>query len=120
MTFLKLILVAVGGSLGAVARFVISNILNKSDNTIPIGTLLINLSGAFLLGLITGLKSSEAVVLLFGIGFLGSFTTFSTLNLEATKLRFKRKKASIFYIAITYSFGIFLALIGYVLGKMAA
>nr|WP_029328942.1 fluoride efflux transporter CrcB [Lentibacillus jeotgali] len=109
-------LVGIGGFAGAIARFSISNALNKSEYSIPIGTLTVNLLGALLLGVITGLKSEE-IALLFGTGFMGAFTTFSTFKFEAIKLHQKQKKSFAFYIIIPYGSGIVLAFLGYVIGK---
>lgn len=68
------ILLALAGGLGASARFFVSSRL-----TVPFGTLAVNLSGAFLLGLL-----GHNFVL--GTGFVGAYTTFSTWMLETDQL----------------------------------
>ncbi|MBY0120379.1 fluoride efflux transporter CrcB [Bacillus sp. S/N-304-OC-R1] len=117
---IKLLLISIGGFIGAICRYKLSLLLNsKKSGTIPLGTLFVNLTGSFLLGLILGLDSSENAHLLFGTGFMGAFTTFSTFNLEAVKLlQSNAKQRAVFYILSTYIFGITLAFIGYYIGKI--
>ena len=93
VTFLNLFLVGIGGFFGAIARYGISKRLNDpSQPTIPKGTLTVNLVGSFLLGIIIGAIPNTIMTLLFGTGFLGAFTTFSTLKLELTFYLNKNKK----------------------------
>ncbi|MGM7722898.1 fluoride efflux transporter CrcB [Metabacillus sp. Hm71] len=119
---LHILLVAIGGFFGAIARFSISEILNnKPASRIPLGTLTVNLSGAFLLGIITGVKADAMIGLLFGTGFIGAFTTFSTLKFEMIKLYLnKYKKEFLFYTVITYGGGLILAYLGYTIGVVFA
>lgn len=80
--------VALGGALGATLRYAISQIPYKS--AFPILTLITNLIGAFLIGIITGIavnkNLSKNVILFLKTGFCGGFTTFSTFSLEAFTL----------------------------------
>ncbi len=116
MTTLHLFMAGIGGFFGAIARFSISKQLNNS--VFPRGTLTVNLLGAFLLGIITGAKFDILLFLLFGTGFMGAFTTFSTLKLEMTQLYIdKRKKVFLVYTLMTYGFGILFAYLGYLIGK---
>jgi fluoride exporter len=79
--------VAVLGGVGAIARFVIdSRISERLDSDFPLGTLAINLSGALLLGLLTGVALSGDALVLAGTATLGSYTTFSTWVLETQRL----------------------------------
>jgi CrcB protein len=81
------IAVAVLGGVGAIARFVIdSRISERLAGDFPFGTLAINLSGALLLGLLTGLALSGDALVLAGTATLGSYTTFSTWMLETQRL----------------------------------
>lgn len=78
------LLVAVCGGLGAVARFAVDGLVEQRlPGEYPWGTLVVNLSGCFLLGLFTGLGASHRVQLLLGTATLGSYTTFSTWMLES-------------------------------------
>lgn len=116
MILYHLAIVGIGGFFGAIARFSISKSLNQL--TFPKGTLAVNLLGAFLLGLFTGIQLNEMFLLLVGTGFLGAFTTFSTIQLEVINIkRKKNNKSAILYILITYGFGIALAYLGYLIGS---
>lgn len=107
-----------GGFAGAISRFAISKLLNKGKS-LPLGTATVNLLGSFLLGIIVGRQSNEMIALLFGTGFLGAFTTFSTLKLESVQLyENKKKKDFLFYLFITYTGGISLACFGYFIGTI--
>lgn len=117
MIGLYVILVGIGGFFGAISRYVVSKKLNKAAAALPFGTLAVNLVGAFFLGFITGIQANIMILLLFGTGFLGAFTTFSTLKLEMSKLyRDGRKKNFIIYTILTYGLGIIFAYIGFILG----
>ncbi|BCJ85505.1 fluoride efflux transporter CrcB [Effusibacillus dendaii] len=112
------LLVATGGFFGAVARYIASQWFGKRfPSVFPYGTLFVNLLGSFLLGLITGGRWAPAVSLLFGTGFMGAFTTFSTFKWESLQLGEKKQwKALIWYLAISYTAGVILAFLGYAVG----
>jgi len=84
--------VAVGGAFGAVARFAIDGwVSERTGGLFPWGTLVINLSGAFLLGLLATLAIDRSVLSpdirpIAMIGFLGAYTTFSTWMLDCWRL----------------------------------
>ena len=88
---LNCIFVGVGGMLGSIARYLLSLIPLKASNGFPVMTLLINVLGALLIGLIvawtekTGTLSAHMVLLL-KVGVCGGFTTFSTFALETEQL----------------------------------
>ncbi|MBT2655775.1 fluoride efflux transporter CrcB [Bacillus sp. ISL-18] len=111
---LTIVLVAVGGFFGAMSRFGLSNLIKGRHSTIfPLATLIINLLGSFLLGLLFGTNVDRSWSLLLGTGFMGAFTTFSTFKLENIQLFVQRKwKVLGLYLAISYTLGIFLAFIG--------
>lgn len=90
---MDLVWVGVGGFAGAIARYLVDGVV--SDRTqasaFPWGTLVVNLSGAFLLGVLTTLIVDRAALPaeLRGpvlIGFIGAYTTFSTFMLESWRL----------------------------------
>ena len=114
MTLISLIAVGVAGFLGAILRFYTSEKLNK-HRQIPYGTLLLNLIGSFLLGILSGIYMEGIYLLILGTGFLGALTTFSTVNVELIKLKDDRSERLIYFIA-TYVGGVLFALIGYLLG----
>jgi len=88
MSFVALWLaVGVLGGLGALARFLLDALISTSTGArFPLGTLLVNLSGALVLGLLVGFALSGDAYLLAGTAVIGSYTTFSTWMLESHRL----------------------------------
>lgn len=89
---MTVLLVGVGGFFGAIARYLVDGwVAERTGATFPWGTLTVNLSGAFVLGLLFALSIERgalpaeirAPVM---IGFIGAYTTFSTLVLESWRL----------------------------------
>jgi CrcB protein len=75
------------GGVGAVARFLLDGRVSQwAGRSLPLGTFVINVSGAFVLGLIAGLALSTDTSLLLGTAAVGSYTTFSTWMLETHRL----------------------------------
>ena len=86
--------VLIGGT-GAVLRFLVDRAVSaRTSGSFPFGTLAVNLSGAFLLGLLGGLGLSHTVALLAGTAFVGAYTTFSTWMLETQRLGEERQVVS--------------------------
>ena len=87
-----ILLVALGGAAGAVARFVIGNSFARRFGTgWPYGTLVINLSGCFAIALFLSAAAGRAELspgwrYLFPVGFVGAYTTFSTYEYEMLRL----------------------------------
>ena len=112
---MSILLFGIAGFIGANIRYIISEKLNKSKSgAFPYGTLLVNLVGSFLLGLLVGGQASEIYILLIGTGLLGSVTTFSTLNKELYTLQ-KYPRSWLMYFLITYVGGIVFAYVGYLI-----
>jgi CrcB protein len=87
VTFAVWVGVAVLGGVGAVLRFVLdASVQNRVATDLPVGTLAVNVSGSFALGLLTGLGATGWTLLLAGTALLGSFTTFSTWMFETHRL----------------------------------
>lgn len=117
----QILLVALGGAIGSVARFKMSGwVLHSTPNwRFPAGTLTVNLIGCFIAGLLAGMAvkqdifSPEARVFLF-TGILGGFTTFSAFGLE-TLLLFKRGEAGVAVanVVVSIVFGLLIAWLGY-------
>jgi fluoride exporter len=79
--------VGVLGGIGAIARFVLDARISTSTGAqFPLGTLLVNLSGALVLGVLVGIALSGDAYLLAGTAVIGSYTTFSTWMLESHRL----------------------------------
>lgn len=78
--------VALLGGAGAIARFLLDGFVGShSSSSFPFGTFAVNSSGAFLLGLVTGLALTGNALVLVGTATLGSYTTFSTWMLETQR-----------------------------------
>lgn len=126
---LSYLFVAVGGALGAMARFAL-NVFLQRDIAFPWGTLSANLLGCLAMGVIAHLVASAAwfneagVIpdqyrLLFAIGFCGSFTTLSALVMELhTMLQRNEILASFAYIMATMVGGLACFYIGFMLTRM--
>lgn len=84
--------VMVLGGAGAVCRFLVDRAVTSAlGRPFPFGTLVVNASGAFVLGFLGGVALSPHLALLFGVGFIGSYTTFSTWMLETQRLAEERR-----------------------------
>jgi fluoride exporter len=118
MMVTQMIWVAAGGLPGAMARYAVGRAITSRfpSGRIPYGTLTINLLGCFLIGLLWGQSPSPGTAALFGTGFLGAFTTFSTLKLEADALFRAGKSGSAWlYLGLSYVLGLLLVAAGYAL-----
>jgi CrcB protein len=89
---MPLLLIGLGGFAGAIARYVVDGaVAERTGGAFPWGTLAVNVSGSFALGLLFALTAERAIlpaeirgpVL---IGFIGAYTTFSTYTLESWRL----------------------------------
>lgn len=79
--------VGVLGAVGSWARFGVGSLVAaRRPSVFPLGTFVVNLTGGFLLGLLTGLAVTGDPLLVFGTGLLGGYTTFSTWMVEAQRL----------------------------------
>ncbi|HBX82933.1 MAG: CrcB family protein [Propionibacteriaceae bacterium] len=84
--------VALAGGLGATVRFIIDAQVRRFTATalIPLGTVFINITGSFALGIVTGWwaihTGDPGLKQILGTGFLGGYTTFSTASVEAARL----------------------------------
>jgi CrcB protein len=83
--------VGLAGSVGAAARFVVDGtVRSRVTSRVPVGTIVINLTGSLLLGFLTGLvvfhRAPSALTLVAGTGLCGGYTTFSTASFETVRL----------------------------------
>ncbi len=88
---ISVLVVVIGGALGAIARYLLDGLIQDHvDGVIPVGTLVINVSGSLVLGVLVGLQLNHGlpatIELAGGGGFCGAFTTFSSLMYETTRL----------------------------------
>lgn len=87
-----LVLIAAGGAAGAVVRYLVDTaVLDRFAGAFPLGILVVNVSGAFLVGLLAALIVDRGVLPAdlrnpLMVGFLGAYTTFSTLMLDSWRL----------------------------------
>jgi CrcB protein len=115
-------LLGLAGALGAVTRYLVGRIVaQRTRSTFPWGTLLINGSGAFLIGLVAGLASRKLLTPLaqtmLATGFLGGYTTFSTMAWEGMQLaRGGSLRQSIVYLGGNILPGVLAAALGLWLG----
>jgi CrcB protein len=115
-----LVWVGVGliGGAGSVARFLVDSVVSSAaGRDFPLGTFAVNVSGAVILGLITGLALGHDQALLAGTAAVGSYTTFSTWMLETQRLAEERQhaKAAVNVIA-SLAAGIAAAALGRLIG----
>lgn len=97
------LIVGLGGAAGTVSRYLLGLLPFKPQSGFPLITLLINVAGAFLIGLVIAFavknqSVDSSLLLLLKIGFCGGFTTFSTFSLETAEL-FQNGK---YFIALSY------------------
>lgn len=104
----NVLIVGLGGGAGSMLRYAVQKLFNvQSAVVFPSGTLLVNITGCFLIGILWGFASrsltwGEELKLLFMTGFCGGFTTFSAFTLEGIGL-LKENKTTLFIIYLTAS-----------------
>ncbi|SFG47315.1 fluoride efflux transporter FluC [Sporolactobacillus nakayamae] len=114
------LMVGLGASFGVLARVMLSNeIKRRWTRVFPLATFIVNLSGAFALGLLNGVGVSPTLSLLLGTGFMGAYTTFSTFNVENVELRRRKHYWSLFcYTGGSYVFGLCAVYAGILIGNV--
>ena len=110
--------VGVLGGCGALARFGLTLfVADRLHPHFPAGTLLVNLSGAFLLGLLAGASVEGDARLLLGAGLLGSYTTFSTWMVETQRIgEAGKRRIAVSNVALSLVLGLAGAALGRALG----
>ena len=93
MTFTSVVFIALGGALGTIARYLVSVAASPISQSLPWGTILINVAGSFAIGLFGTLTlangrfpAAENLRLFVMVGFCGGFTTFSSFSLQTLDL----------------------------------
>tara|TARA_B100001939_G_scaffold344481_1_gene358976 strand:- start:629 stop:982 length:354 start_codon:yes stop_codon:yes gene_type:complete len=111
---MSLMYIALGGGLGAVSRFLLTERINNISDLFPFGTLSVNILGCFVVGCIAGYFASKSspMYLFFVIGFLGSFTTMSAFSIQTIELFNSNSISGIIYVIFTFSFTIVATYIG--------
>jgi CrcB protein len=116
---LQIFLIALFGAIGTLARYGVHSLVQaKMGSAFPYGTLLINLSGCFFLGLIAQLTLNRVILspelrLAIAVGFFGGYTTFSTFGWESAKLLQSGEWLRVTtYVTTSVVFGILLTIAG--------
>lgn len=112
--------VAMLGGCGALARFGLTLLVaDRLHPHLPLGTMAVNVSGAFLLGLLAGTSLGGDGRLLLGAGAIGSYTTFSTWMLETQRVgEAGRRRLAVTNILLSIALGLGAAALGRVLGGL--
>ena len=116
---MRLLLIGLFGAIGTLARYGLQGVVQiKMGGTFPYGTLLINLTGCFFLGLIGQLTLNRIIVppewrMAIAIGFFGGYTTFSSFGWETAKMMEAGEwlRAGT-YVAASVVLGLFLSVVG--------
>ena len=121
---MRLLLIAVFGAAGTLARYGLQGLVQvRVGSTFPWGTLLINLTGCFFLGLIGQMMLNRMMVsselrVAIAVGFFGGYTTFSSFGWEAAKmLEAGEWLRSMTYVAASMVLGLLLSVAGIRLGN---
>jgi CrcB protein len=118
--FRTALLIGSGGFIGSVARYYISR-LNLSIHflSVPLGTLLVNVAGSLIIGILMGLSEKSSIVstdarLFLMVGLCGGFTTFSSFTMENLTLMHNGQFLSVLvYTGLSLFLGFFAVYIGY-------
>jgi len=120
-----LLAIVVGGGLGTLARYGVSRVIHVSKDTFPWATFVTNLTGAFIIGVFLTLilerfPPTRFPRPFFAIGFLGGFTTFSTMAVETVTLCKDGYPAlGIGYLLASVFFGLAACYLGIVLARLS-
>lgn len=111
-------LVGVAGAAGAVARVVVgAAVEDRAADGFPAGTLAVNLSGTFVLGVVAGAGVASTPMLLAGTALIGSYTTFSTLIYETERLAEEGDgRPAVLNLAATLVLGLVAVAAGWLIG----
>ena len=110
---------SVSAGLGAVLRVMVDGALSRrSPRPLPVGTMAVNFSGAFALGVVNGSAASHHVAFVCGTGLIGAYTTFSTWMFETQRLVEERQeRPAVQNIVISVVIGVALAALGIWVGE---
>ena len=118
MSWMVWVGVAVLGGLGALARFGLTLLVaDRLHPHFPLGTLAVNVSGAFLLGFLAGTSLGGDGRLILGAGAIGAYTTFSTWMLETQRVGgMGRQRMAVANILLSIVLGLAAVYLGRLLG----
>src|SRR5436305_5583060 len=121
-SFSLTVIVGLAGALGAISRYLLGRFITERVNSqFPLGTFCINVSGAFVIGLLFALAGrkliSSTLQVTLATGFLGGYTTFSTMSWEGFQLvRGGSTRAGLLYLGGSSLLGLLAATLGLMLG----
>ncbi|WP_091229548.1 CrcB family protein [Microbacterium sp. 3J1] len=117
MTLRRLLLVLLGGSVGTAARLAVGLWMPEPDG-IPIATLVVNIVGALLIGILAArIPQTTDVRVLLGTGVLGGFTTYSAFTTGTIALWADAPLAAFSYAIISLALGLVAAALGLRIGR---
>ncbi len=123
-TLLDVLLVLIGGGLGAIARWLLSLLVQERVSSVfPLGTVIVNVLGSLFLGFVMSASLAYGVFtreqrLFLATGFAGGFTTFSTFSYETFTLLETEPVAALLYITANMVGGLLAVWGGAVLAKL--
>ncbi len=122
-TLVKILSVAFGGAIGAVARYGLNLLFAKTFAPFPFATFFINITGSFLIGFLLifcqdKFPTNENLRLAIIVGFLGAYTTFSTFEFETFELiQTRHLLLAILYVALSFAVGLISVISGAFLAR---
>jgi CrcB protein len=121
----NLLIIGSGGFIGSVARYLVSQLnLTVSFHSIPVGTLLVNITGCLVIGFLTGIAEKSLILtpewrLFLMVGLCGGFTTFSAFANENLMLIHNgQMMAVLLYTGLSIFLGFVAVYLGYILTKL--
>ncbi len=123
-SLLLLVWTGLAGALGALARYLLGRfVAERVGSAFPLGTLLINVTGACVIGVLFALSARRvlppALYVILATGFLGGYTTFSTMSWEGVQLiRGGNARGSMLYLGSTIVLGCTAAAVGLLMGRV--
>lgn len=121
----NVLLIGFGGFIGSIARYFVSLLnLTVTFYSIPIGTLLVNITGSLLIGFLTGIAAKSTILtvewrMFLMVGLCGGFTTFSSFTNENLMLIHNGQVLSVLiYTGLSIFFGFLAVYIGYLLTNL--
>lgn len=124
---MRVLIIAIGGALGALARHELGSLIARRwTGQFPLGTWIINLSGALAIGIFLTIYGERATIhpnwqnwrLLIAVGFLGAFTTFSTFEYETLRLILDGNlPTALLYVATSLLLGLLAVWIGVAIAR---
>ncbi len=124
-TATKLLFIGLAGAAGALARYALAGFVQRFGNgSFPFGTVVVNLLGCFLFGLVWALAEDRLIIssqmrIILLVGFMGAFTTFSTFAFETTQmLRDAQWFSAVVNLTVQNVIGILALIVGLRIGRL--